>query len=321
MIRPNETIELRVQIFSEEDHLTGHLCLQQVPEDMLPRGMVAHDLSVIDDRSRHTPSIKLFISNHSQFSKTINNSHTLAQLKLHSVEGEVLDDDDDTVTFHSIVGPACESEAWVNGIPCKSLLDSGSQVTTLSRSFYNKYLKSSTPLHQIDETFHVEGAGGQRVPYDGVVSVKVRLPREIPGTEREVETWPFIYPDTGLSPRVPLIVGTNTFSLLANKCGLKKSRFLFSLPVRSEIAFAYQDSSINETGKVGNIKILEKRPVKIPSGCWKELSGVMKAELPATRDTLLLQQGSDSGLPEGVVIYSEESTSKGESCPLQWQRP
>ena len=146
MIRPNETIELRGQIFSEEDHLTGHLSLLQVPEDMLPRGVVAHDLSVIDDHCRRTPSIKLLISNNSQFSKTINNSHTIAQLKLHSVEGEELDND--TVAFHSIVGPACESDAWANGIPCKALLDSGSQVTTLSRSFYNKYLKSSTPLHQ-----------------------------------------------------------------------------------------------------------------------------------------------------------------------------
>ena len=72
----------------------------------------------------------------------------------------------------------------------------------------------------------------------------------------------------------------------------------FSLPVRSEVAFAYRDSNIDSSGKIGDLKIFNRRPVKIQARCWKQLRGVCRRKLPSTRDTFLIQHGSKSKLPE-----------------------
>ena len=239
------------------------------------------------------------LTNKSSISKFINSSNILAQLEICSIDSDI-----SHISLDGIVGPACEAHATVNGIPCLSLLDSGSQVTTLCRSFYNSHLKSSHQIQQLtDNALNVEGAGGQHVSYDGFVNIKLKLPKNTTGTEKEVDTWALICPGTGYSGRVPLIVGTNTFSLL-NSQHVGKSKFSLSIPVRSEVAFAYQDSNIDIDGKVGDIKFLNKRSLMIPAGSWKQLRGVCRKKLPVTRNGFIIQQGQLSQLPQGVVVIN-----------------
>lgn len=49
---------------------------------------------------------------------------------------------DDTESRPNIIGPRCTAEIVIEGKPCRSLLDSGSQVTTVSKSFYDTHLSS-----------------------------------------------------------------------------------------------------------------------------------------------------------------------------------
>ncbi len=64
-----------------------------------------------------------------------------------------------------LVGPSSVLPIQVEGIYAKALLDSGSQVTLLYRSFYEKYLKH-LPLIPI-ENLEIWGLSMQRYPYDG----------------------------------------------------------------------------------------------------------------------------------------------------------
>ena len=47
---------------------------------------------------------------------------------------------DDIVS--KLVGPVAEVNIVVEGVPCSCLVDSGSQVTTVSKSFYDQYLSA-----------------------------------------------------------------------------------------------------------------------------------------------------------------------------------
>ena len=58
--------------------------------------------------------------------------------------------------------------AIINGNRCNCLLDTGSQLTTLSKSFYESHFPN-VPLRSIDDFLRVEGANCQPVQYLGYV--------------------------------------------------------------------------------------------------------------------------------------------------------
>ena len=39
-----------------------------------------------------------------------------------------------------LVGEPCDTEAWLDGVQCNCIIDTGSQVTIISQSFYSRYL-------------------------------------------------------------------------------------------------------------------------------------------------------------------------------------
>ena len=100
-----------------------------------------------------------------------------------------------------------ETNAIVNSKPCKCLIDTGSQVTTLSMSFYKSKLQN-VKLHDLDESLRIEAANGQPIPYAGYIEVDIELPGSLPGDAKMVAPI-LIVNDTPYNKRVPLIIGTN----------------------------------------------------------------------------------------------------------------
>lgn len=84
-----------------------------------------------------------------------------------------------------LIGQRCVASVLVEGTPCDSLLDTGSQVTTVSETFYLTNL-SSLPIQPIHALFEVEGAGGQHVPYLGYIQVAITFPCTVTGAEEEL---------------------------------------------------------------------------------------------------------------------------------------
>ena len=86
-------------------------------------------------------------------------------------------------TMKKMVGQANEAMSVINGHRSKCLIDTGSQVTTLCKSFYACNLKG-TPLHSLENLIKVEGANGLPVPYLGYVEVSIHLPGFLPAPPR-----------------------------------------------------------------------------------------------------------------------------------------
>ena len=65
---------------------------------------------------------------------------------------------------------------------CNCLLDTGSQVTTVSQSFYEDNLPN-LEIHPLNELLEVEAANCQTVPYSGFIEVDITFPKNCFGSQ------------------------------------------------------------------------------------------------------------------------------------------
>ena len=102
-----------------------------------------------------------------------------------------------------LVGPRNEGNVEVNGLECRALIDSGSQITSITHSYWQSHPVLKQKKLQSSK-IPIEGAGGQAVPYRGVL----RIDLQVLGTEFKAVP-AFIVPDSDYRSSVPLLVGTN----------------------------------------------------------------------------------------------------------------
>ena len=74
-----------------------------------------------------------------------------------------------------MVGGTPEIEAQINSRPCIALLDTGSQITTISVSFYNSHL-SDIAIQNCSDLIRIEGVGGDVLPYHGFLVCDIQIP-------------------------------------------------------------------------------------------------------------------------------------------------
>ena len=80
--------------------------------------------------------------------------------------------------FQRLIGHSNESRVTFCGIDANALVDSGSQITTITEEFYNSL--SPRPhlwsLEELDLNLKVQGAGGHDIPYIGCILADVKVP-------------------------------------------------------------------------------------------------------------------------------------------------
>lgn len=90
-----------------------------------------------------------------------------------------------------LIGPRCALTVGVETMQCESILDTESQVTTISEKFRAAFLRS-LPVKTIDCLLEIEGPGEQTVPYLGYVET---FPGTVTGTEVELTFLALIVPE------------------------------------------------------------------------------------------------------------------------------
>jgi transposase InsO family protein len=117
---------------------------------------------------------------------------------------------------HKVLGSLCEVNARINGTPCLTLVDSGSQVTLVSRSYYENYLKNVlfTPL---DEVLNIAGISDDVTSYDGVIELEVSFPMSVFNDVSSRQILAVVAKNTEYSDRVPVTAGTNWIGLYQGK--------------------------------------------------------------------------------------------------------
>ena len=163
-----------------------------------------------------------------------------------------------------LVGNSNILKIKVGGKDCEALIDTGSMITTVGEDFYQKELHH-IEVKDLATLLEIEGAGGQSVPYIGMVEVEL----EIPGAEKLCAPV-LVVPATKFNNSVPVIVGTNVLRALQNGNGATQSesqiaKSLEAMVTDEEIAVytcnevvVDPGSSIVISGRVGNVRRFEE---------------------------------------------------------------
>ena len=104
--------------------------------------------------------------------------------------------------LYQLIGLANETELNIEGVRMKALIDSGTQISAISKSM-GKTL--GLPIRKLETLLDIEGSAGSDVPYLGYTELRLDIP-EIAKFDHDVLM--MVYPDSNYSHRVPVIIGT-----------------------------------------------------------------------------------------------------------------
>ena len=141
-----------------------------------------------------------------------------------------------------LIGPANETEVIIDGRKVSALLDTGSQITLISESYYKNHL-SNYPLVPVDiPNLKVKQAGGSFIPYLGMVIMDIKVPHLTPTFKAKV-----VVPDTDYHFTTPVLVGTGIIYNSRNQ--YKKqygNQYLQKCELQSTWVCAYQYVNVND---------------------------------------------------------------------------
>ena len=188
----------------------------------------------------------------------------------------------------NIVGTANEAPVEIENIGCMALLDTGSQVTTLSESFYLRHF-GSYPLNECRSLLRLESAGGQIIPYRGFFVACVR----IDGME-DLDIPILVVEDTAYNSSVPFLIGTNVLSRLkVQSAGKPHSNLTLAIQA---VLLAERHLS-RSRGVYGTV--YQDEDCIIPSGEVHTVCGNIRVSVPISSDFALL---STDGLDTELTV-------------------
>ena len=108
-----------------------------------------------------------------------------------------------------LVGSAREADIIMNGQACRALLiDTGSQVSTISKSFCDQLVLETQSLSNL---INLSSASGHSLQYVGYVSAEFK----VPDTDGSCLQGLFlVVPDTPFHLKVPALIGKNVLDIL-----------------------------------------------------------------------------------------------------------
>ena len=158
-----------------------------------------------------------------------------------------------------MIGAANECVAAVKGRACLALLDTGSQITSISESIHNKHLSDCIIIHRVESLLRVVGAAGQDVPFLGYVDVEVEFPVEEFGLCSRLQALVLVVPDNAYNQRVPLVIVTNIVRECKDRCEEQGvAGFLQRIHTSSAWKRAYRSMRVRERLVSGHQKVLTK---------------------------------------------------------------
>lgn len=209
-----------------------------------------------------------------------------------------------------LIGEPCDGLAWLDQVPCRCLIDTGSQVSIISESFYSRYL-SHRELFSIKEVLDIEGAAGQKVPYVGYIEAKVQFPESACGTDKCFNILALVSPDQSYNDKFSLLVGTNVLGPMLQDCQKKGgAKFLQTLPIDTNWVMAYTKCFKQADPQADEVKALRvalssKVPVHLKPGEVYTLKAICHTKPGSDKFQALVCSSEDTPTPGGFIIYDQ----------------
>ena len=168
----------------------------------------------------------------------------------------------------SVIGPSNVDTVLVNGRPCQTLIDPGSQVTTVSASFVISHptLSRITPE---PSPVSINGAGGHTLPHNfiGVIPIEIKCQGRL-----YTNVSALIVPPNSYGPGVDALVGTNLVRVFQrDERRTRGDTYLPHLKKQNDAwytACAAMDAALpgDRVGKIGVLTYQGKAPKVINPG-------------------------------------------------------
>lgn len=200
-----------------------------------------------------------------------------------------------------LIGPRCAATVSLEGVQCESILDSGSQVTTISEKFHATYL-SSLPIQPIHRLLEIEGAGGQNVPYLGYVEVNISFPDAVTGSEVELTVLALIVPECNFNSKTPLLVGTNALLRLYQHVVEHEGHKFLKRSDHYALLLQHVGSCCRSESKICPVKLHGKSPISIPPKQRVQVVGDVRVGKANPNTSFLLEPLESTPLPGGLML-------------------
>lgn len=191
-----------------------------------------------------------------------------------------------------LVGPSSTVPVQIEGIYTKAILDTGSQVTLLYRSFYDKYLKH-LPLTSIS-ALQIWGLSPADYPYDGYLSLKLQFREADVGVTETIDALVLVCPDPVVKDNAAILVGTNTptVSRLLKSYKEKGGNLTTVKHIHPAFKKAMEEISKSppetESNQRGSVWFAQPKPMIIRPGGVARVKGVPKFQgIPSTQAILV----------------------------------
>ena len=215
-----------------------------------------------------------------------------------------------------LVGPRNEGEVGVNGMKCRALIDSGSQITSITHQYWCNHPILQTQKLQPSK-IPIEGAAGQSVTYHGVLRINLTV------LGKEFKNVPaFVVTDSEYRSSVPLLVGTNV--LRASRTHLRATygqQFLHQVkqshPEWYTSLLEIGGIEHNDVDDVVGPAVYTGRKVHIPGGKEMDLMCKIKAGPQRKTYTAMIEGHSSLQLPQDLLVAKVLADVKRGCAPVR----
>ena len=210
------------------------------------------------------------------------------------------------------MGPATETIVELNGVSVQSLIDTGSQISTISKCFYDEYL-SNVEIRSLNEILQVEGANGSRVPYFGYVEVQLKVPDCLIDCSY-IPALFLIVPNTSYNSKTPVLLGTNVLYT----CSQLQEAGKFQ-PTSGIWQRAFNVSRIQMQTRVLGMPVYTQKSVKIPATSRVMVQGFCGAlsSRYLGNKSVVIEADGNLNLPSGLLVTPVWISGKDLTCHLQ----
>ena len=188
-----------------------------------------------------------------------------------------------------MIGRANESFVFVNGVRCRSLIDSGSMISTISE----KFLRCLDPVPEVkclDEfSLSINVAGGMSLPYLGYVELEIRVdflndPLYVPL---------LVVSATDYNQNVPVVIGTN----IIRPCKFDSDIGDGSSKIPNEWKLAF--SAISDS-QVGTVRSVNKHSIKIKPMSSMTVTGLCRSK--GLESLTVITENCENQLSDKVAV-------------------
>ena len=205
-----------------------------------------------------------------------------------------------------LVGSSTETDIKINGIPTTALIDSGSCISAISKTFFDEHFKE-TPMEKLTEILNVECADGSELPYLGYISATLSSV----GIEKskEQQCLFLVTPETNYNKQIPILIGTNILQELLSDC---KNNFgdtyLQKANLHTPWKLAFRCLAIRERelkknkNRIAIVRSAEPTQIIIGPNQSIDVRGYTDKEMNYCDTNAMLQESEESSLPNIVDV-------------------